>query len=170
MVKVTISTEDQLRGALISKLIISIGCIQVPKLNIRITPRQISGSYLLRAFNYTLKYKEYSIGLLTKYSECRRSPWRYGFNAEHQEEIKLLLKINGCCFVCFINGNDGVTCVNAYRLMELFGTSHENIKSVHISRKEGHAYRLSRKNGRIKQAVRKNSFPNIILDSLKENL
>ena len=163
------SLEDKLRGVSITELLTSISSLN-SDIYVKIFERDARGSYSITVMRKGLISKIISIGLFVKSSNKRRSPWQYSFHREHQEEIEQLKKAHDKIFVLFLNGDDGVACINNDQLKEILDDDFEDFKGVRVSRKLREAYRVSGRDGKLSSPLPKNSFPNSIIEWIKTQL
>ena len=68
---------------------------------------------------------EFSAGLFIKTSAKRKSPWRYNFKKEHQDEVRELFNSHGEVFNIFVNEMSGIACLNFEQLKEILEDNHE---------------------------------------------
>ena len=104
-----------------------------------------------------------SAGIFVKVSNKRASPWRYAFLQQHQDEIKALKDEYGEVFVAFVNGQDGVACVDYSVLKLVLDEHHQDQEWVAITRKLHQNYRISGKDGDGERLLPKNNFPQAIV-------
>lgn len=107
---------------------------------------------------------EFSAGLFMKTSNKRVSPWTYNFQADHQDEILQMKQRLGEVFLVFVNGDDGIACVEFERFKQILDHHHEEQEWVRVSRKLRETYRISGNDGELERPLPKNSFPKIISD------
>lgn len=143
--------------------------IELPEVNFSLFPGRSLTSYRLDSIQpATLgKGKKVSAGLFIKISTARRSPWRYTFAREHQEEILELYKKHGQVFVCFVAGLDGIACVDYPLLKQILDEVFEDQEGISIYRKPRQNYRVSGNDGRLESPLPKNVFPASIVDFFK---
>ena len=105
---------------------------------------------------------EFSAGLFVKTSMKRASPWGYNFLKEHQDEILDLKRSCGQVFLVFVNGDDGIACVDFDRFKQVLNEKHEEQEWVRVSRKPRENYRISGNDGGLDNPLPRNSYPKVI--------
>jgi hypothetical protein len=116
--------------------------------------------------SYILSSNHKTLGLFIKYSTKRRSPWRYSFHKEHQEEINMLSIDYKNTFVIFVNGDDGILSLSYSELKNILDENYEDQEWVAISRKPRELYRISGKDGKIDRPISSSKFPDGIVEYL----
>lgn len=166
-----INDQTQMHGAAVLVLFEALGK-NIPNISFSLKTGESNNCYLVEAIKPSVlgKGKRLSCGLYIKTASMRRSPWRYNYLRQHQDEIRELKLHHGEVFNVFVNGNDGFACVNYETLKTLLDEKHEEQEWIAISRKPREAYRISGNDGREEQVLRKNNFPNAIIDYFKDNL
>lgn len=166
-----INVETKMHGAAIITLFEELGK-KLPEINFALKTGQSRNSYLIEAIRPTFvgKGKKIAAGLYIKRSQKRRSPWTYNYHEQHQNEIAQLKEMYGEVFSVYVNGNDGIACVNFSDLKQLLDEEHEDQEWVRISRRTKEAYRISGNDGRSETKLRMNNFPGSIVDYFRENL
>lgn len=161
-----LTLEDQLRGASTLELINAISSIN-QDLYVNISERQARGSYVVKLHKKGLFSRSSSFGLFLKSSNKRRSPWQYSFTRDHQVEIEELRNTHKQTFVLFLNGEDGVACIDYTQLKEILDDDFEDVEGVRVSRKIRESYRLSGRDGKLSRTLPRNSFPDSIIEWIK---
>lgn len=113
---------------------------------------------------------EFSTGLFIKFSTKRASPWSYNFIREHQDEVQALYDEHGQVFLIFVNGDDGIACVNYEQLKDVLDDHYEEQEWVRVSRKPKENYRISGNDGKLEKPLPRNSFPKVITEFFEELL
>jgi hypothetical protein len=168
-----IGLEEKLHGVAVLRLFQELS-EEFPEARFSLTTGESRSSYvlkgrLLREKRHLLlgskqKVTEFSTGLFLKTSMKRVSPWSYNFTSEHQDEIKSLKDKYGQVFLIFVNGDDGIACIDFIKTKQLLDEHHEKQEWVRISRKPRQAYRLSGNDGDMQGALPRNSFPKVITE------
>ena len=109
-------------------------------------------------------------GLFIKYSRKVLTPWRYSFRLEHQDEIQELKNKYGQVFVAFVNGDDGIACVDFENLKIILDDHHEEQEWVSVSRKPRQNYRIAGNDGAHEKPLPMNSYPQVIVEYFREQL
>ena len=166
-----INLQTKMHGAAILVLFEALGKA-LPEINFSLKTGDSNNSYLIEAIRPAMlgKGKRLACGLYLKTASMRRSPWRYNYLRQHQDEIAILKEQHGEVFNIYVNGEDGFACVNFDELKELLDEVHEEQEWVAISRKPRQAYRISGNDGVREQALRKNNFPNAIVEYFSDNI
>ncbi len=120
-------------------------------------------AYLITGFNPS-NNQTVQTGLFIKFSKSRRSPWRYSFQKDHQDELKVFKENCGEAFTVFVNGDDGFSIVDFSDMKILLDETHEEQEWVAISREPRQGYRASGNDGKLQKPIPKNNFPTIIVD------
>jgi hypothetical protein len=175
----TIGQEEKLHGVAILRLFEEVSQ-SFPAARFSLLNGESRSSYVLKG--RLLKEKrhlllgskqtvtEFSAGLFVKTSMKRASPWGYNFTLEHQDEIKKLKEKHGEVFLIFVNGDDGIACLDYMRSKQLLDEHHEEQEWVRVSRKPRQAYRLSGNDGDMDSTLPANSFPKLITNFFDELL
>ena len=116
------------------------------------------GSYILN-FKDSSNNKALSVGLFIKTSNKRLSPWNFTFKKIHQEEILDLINQCDQVFVILVAGNDGFALLSYEKLKKLLDDTFEETEWVSVSRKHRQNYRVSGKDGKLKNTLPLNAFP-----------
>jgi len=111
-----------------------------------------------------------SIGLFIKTSNRRHSPWKYSFHKQHQEEIHDLERICDHIYVVFVNGRDGIICLDRDMLRSILDTNFEEVENVSISRKLNQYYRVKGRDGKLEKPIPRNTFPDLIIEFIKNRI
>ncbi len=161
---VSIKTEDQIHGAAILTLFEALGQA-LPSIKFSLQTGHSRNCYIVEGIQPSVlgKGKTVASGLYVKMSNKRRSPWRYTFLREHQDEIRELHQKYGETFTVFANGLDGFACLSFSELKEILDDVHEEQEWVAVSRKPRQAYRVSGNDGRRETALTQNAFPKSIV-------
>ena len=167
----SINLQTKMHGAAILVLFEALGKA-LPEINFSLKTGDSNNSYLIEAIRPAMlgKGKRLACGLYIKTASMRRSPWRYNYLRQHQDEIAFLKEQHGEVFNIYVNGEDGFACVSFGELKELLDEVHEEQEWVAVSRKPRQAYRISGNDGVREQALRKNNFPNAIVEYFSDNL
>lgn len=167
----SINLQTKMHGAAILVLFEALGKA-LPEINFSLKTGDSNNSYLIEAIRPAMlgKGKRLACGLYIKTASMRRSPWRYNYLKQHQDEIAILKEQHGEVFNVYVNGEDGFACVSFEQLKVLLDEVHEEQEWVAISRKPRQAYRISGNDGVREQALRKNNFPNAIVEYFSEKL
>lgn len=164
-----LSLEDKLRGASILELVTGISSIN-SDIYVNIVERDARGSYSLNVRKKSILSKSASFGLFLKSSNKRRSPWQYSFTKDHQMEIEHLRRSFDETFILFLNGEDGVACINYAQLKQVLDDNFEEVEGVRVSRKIRESYRINGRDGNLSRTLPRNSFPESIIDWIKTSL
>ena len=113
---------------------------------------------------------EFSTGLFIKTSTKRASPWSYNFVREHQDEIQQLYERHGQVFLVFVNGDDGIACLNFQQFKKVLDEHHDEQEWVRVSRKPKQNYRITGNDGQLGNPLPRNSFPKVITEFFNELL
>ena len=169
----SIKQEEKLHGVAILRLLEEIS-IKFPEARFSLGHGKSRSSYvikgrLLREQRHLLVSSkkvpvEFSAGLFVKTSNKRVSPWSYNFHVDHQDEIREMKNCYGEVFLVFVNGDDGIACIEFDRLKQILDHHHEEQEWVRVSRKLRETYRISGNDGKLDKPLPKNSFPKIISD------
>ena len=108
--------------------------------------------------------------MFIKTSAKRKSPWRYNFKKEHQDEVRELFNSHGEVFNIFVNEMSGIACLNFEQLKEILDDNHEEQEWVAISQKLNESYRVSGNDGKLERPLAANSFPQVIVDHFESLL
>ncbi len=162
----TLTLEEKLRGAAILELIKAISSVN-SNLFVNVSEREARGSYTVRLHKRGLFSKQATFGLFLKSSNKRRSPWQYSFTREHQIEVEDLKREMNQTFVLFLNGEDGVACIDYEQLKEILDDNFEDVEGVRVSRKIRESYRINGRDGSLSRTLPRNSFPDSILNWIK---
>jgi len=168
---VPINVQTQMHGAAILVLFEELGK-NIPEINFSLKTGDSNSCYIIEAIRPSVlgKGKRLSCGLYIKTASARRSPCRYNYLKQHQDEIAHLKELHGEVFNVYVNGEDGFACVDFDFLKTLLDEVHEEQEWVAISRKPRQAYRISGNDGRDESLLQKNNFPNLIVEYFKRNL
>lgn len=160
-----IRQEEKLHGVAMIRLLERIS-VEFPKARFALYPGLSRSSYSLkgRLVDDGGNVTEFAIGLFIKISNKRVSPWRYSFQKIHQDELLQLKRTHGEAFVVFVNGDDGIACLDFSQFKELLDDDHEEQEWVAVSRKPKQAYRMSGNDGVLGRSLPRNSFPSLISD------
>jgi hypothetical protein len=166
-----INIETQLHGAAILVLFENLGD-ELPDISFTLKTGTHRNSYIVEALRPSVlgKGKRLSCGLYLKTSQKRRSPWRYSYLMQHQDEISEMRQKFGEVFNVYVNGNDGFSCIDFSDLKQLLDEHHEEQEWVAVTRKPREGYRISGTDGVRETPLRKNNFPSAITDYFKKHL
>ena len=153
-----IINEEKIHGVVFLKIL-----KEIDKRNLDIKVSLFKG---VSSSSYILSSNHKTLGLFIKYSTKRRSPWRYSFHKEHQEEINMLNIDYKNTFVIFVNGDDGILSLSYSELKNILDENYEDQEWVAISRKPRELYRISGKDGKINRPISSSKFPDGILEYL----
>lgn len=167
-----ITQEERFHGAAILRVTESI-TKNFPKIFYSLSPGITKSAYTLK-LNYPSKTifnssKKINIGIYIKVAHARRSPWRYTFKKNHQEEIEMLSAECNEVYIVFAAGEDGFTCLNFGGLKEILDDKYDESEWVSISRKLRESYRVSGKDGKLNRTLKRN-FPDQIIDYIRKNI
>lgn len=176
-----IGQEEKLHGVAILRLLEEISEV-FPEARFALETGHGRSSYVLKGrllrekrhllVSKTAKAIEFSTGLFVKTSTKRMSPWRYNFTRDQQDEIAELEKNHKQIFVVFVNGDDGIACLNFEKFRQILDARHEDQEWVSISRKPRETYRIKGNDGVLATPLPSNSFPKVIseyFDTLMSN-
>lgn len=161
-----LTLEDKLRGAAVLELLVSIGS----EYRFNLEEEDARGSFRLHIETRGLLSKKRTFGLFMKSSNKRRSPWAYSFHLDHQQEVLRLKQNYDQVFVLFLNGDDGVACLDYESLKEVLDENFEEQENVTISRKPRESYRVSGRDGKLGRPLARNSFPGVINEWLSKQI
>jgi hypothetical protein len=167
----SISNTEKYYGVVILRLVESLG-ESVPDTNFSLKTGQSRSSFIVNGISpKTLgKGVKSSVGLFIKISNSRRSPWRYSFYKEHQDEIEQLKAEHGQVFIAFVAGDDGIACISYEQLKAILDENHEELEWVSVSRKIRENYRIKGNDGTLERPLPRNSYPVNIVDHFKKTL
>ncbi|MDG1097137.1 MAG: hypothetical protein P8N23_05925 [Methylophilaceae bacterium] len=157
-----INSTEKAHGAAVLRLMTALAT-KLPELFFSLETGKSNSAYLISGFDPQSSLK-IQAGIFIKISNNRRSPWRYSFYTSHQDEILLFKNNCGEAFTVFVNGDDGIACLNFTSLKTILDHYHDVIEWVSVSRKPRSAYRISGNDGKLEDAVPMNSFPGAIID------
>ena len=165
----SINTEEKLHGAAMLRLFEALGK-DVRDLSFSLKRGDSRNAYTIEAIKPSLlgKGQLISCGIYLKSSGKRLSPWRYNFLRQHQEEIQSMKEKFGEVFAIFVNGTDGIACLNYSELKEVLDQHHEEQEWVSVSRKPKQAYRVSGNDGDFSRALNMNNYPAVICDYFRK--
>ena len=175
----SIGLEEKLHGVAVLRLLEELS-IEFPEARFSLRTGISRSSYVLRG--RLLKEKrhlllgakqtviEFSTGLFIKHSTKRASPWSYNFIREHQDEVQALHTEHGQVFLIFVNGDDGIACVNYEQLKDVLDENYEEQEWVRVFRKPKQNYRISGNDGKLEKPLPRNSFPKVITEFFEELL
>ena len=164
----SISHEDQLHGAVISRLITSISSYS-ESISVNLEIGKSSSMYTLNIFENQTR-KNLKIGVHVKISKKRLSPWRYTFDQNNQEDIMDLALSTDELFIIFVAGLDGFAALSYNELKKILDDNFDDSEWVSVSRKIRQSYRVDGKDSSKKIVLPKNVFPAKVLDYLKKSL
>jgi len=136
-------------------------------ISLRVKHGITKNAYLLSTGDISSIQKK--VGIYVKYTEKKRSPWRYSIREDEQEEIDLLSKECSETFFLLVNGLiDGIACISYTNLKEILDENFESVEWVSVKRRLNKEYTIKGKDGKLSKKVPRNSFPKIIADKLIE--
>ena len=155
-----IRQEEKLHGVVIIRLLEEISAL-FPHARFALYPGLSRSSYSLkgRLLMDCGNLTEFAIGLFIKTSNKRASPWKYSFQKNHQDELLQLKQTHGEAFVVFVNGDDGIACLDFEQFKQLLDHEHEEQEWVSVARKPKQNYRLKGNDGVLERPLPRNSFP-----------
>ena len=159
----TISEERKMHGFIIGELVKH--CTTINNVSLSVQENTSRSAYICHCFREAALVSEF--GVFVKLSNKRRSPWRYNFFREHQNEIDEL-KIN-CneVFIILVNGDDGVACFNYETLKVLLDDFHEDQEWISVKRGLREQYAIAGKDGQLPFKLASSSFPSVITDFIQ---
>ena len=173
----TIGQEEKLHGVAILRLLEEIS-VSFPDARFSLSTGESRSSYVLKGRLLREKRHlflgskqtvvEFSAGLFLKTSMKRASPWTYNFTLEHQDEVRALKNKYHQVFLIFVNGDDGIACLDFDRFKQLLDDHHEEQEWVRVSRKPRQAYRLTGNDGELDSTLPSNSFPKVVTNFFEE--
>lgn len=139
---------------------------KLPNANFNLSTGSSRSAYVIRGNipSFVGRGKHASVGIYVKVSNKRASPWRYAFQKNHQDEIQAFKNLHGEVFVTFVNGQDGVACLDFAALKLILDDDHQEQEWVAVTRKLHQNYRVSGNDGEHERPLPKNNFPQAILD------
>jgi len=158
----TISAEEKHHGAALGRLLVTLND-ELPGVFVRLRKGRDRSSYFLDC-SVEDKLSRSTIGLYLKHSSARRTPWRYTFLRDHQEEIGDLAQSCYDVFLILINGNDGVACMDHKQLKQLLDDVYEDAEWITVSRNLRQPYHVSGRDGKLKKTLPRNSFPKAVVE------
>jgi hypothetical protein len=161
-----ISIENRQHGVVVGQLMTRMA-EELPEVFVRLRKGNDRSSYVLDLQLENAK-EICRFGLYLKHSSARRSPWRYTFLKDHQEEIRSLVKASAAVFVIFVNGDDGIACVRYDQFKKLLDEIFEQAEWVSVSRKLHQPYHIVGKDGRLDRTLPRKSFPGSIIEAVFE--
>lgn len=167
----TINNEEQFHGAAFLRLLESLS-ERAPEIRISVENLHSRNLYKVIAEKPKLlgKSKYVMFGVVIKLSTKRRSPWRYSYTQQNQDDLKNLYDEFGETFSVFANGEDGFACLTFSELKEVLDEIHEESEWVSVARKLRHEYRIAGNDGRRERTLPRNSFPKTIVDFILSRL
>jgi hypothetical protein len=164
----TITQEERHHGVVILRLMEEISD-EMPSARFSVRTGKSRSSYSIkgRVLDVEGVPLEFAIGLFIKSSNKRLSPWRYSFNKSHQDELLELKMTHGEAFVVFVNGDDGIACVDFDTFKQVLDEKHEEQEWVRVSRKPRQTYRVAGNDGKLDRPLPRNSFPFVISEYFK---
>tara|TARA_B110000503_G_scaffold127549_1_gene197429 strand:+ start:420 stop:935 length:516 start_codon:yes stop_codon:yes gene_type:complete len=164
----TIRQEERHHGVVILRLMREISN-EMPSARFAVNTGRGRSSYSIkgRVLDTEGVPLEFAIGLFIKSSNKRLSPWSYSFHKSHQDELLELKRRHGEAFIVFVNGDDGIACVDFDVFKKILDETHEEQEWVRISRKPKQNYRVAGNDGRLDKPLPRNSFPVVISEYFK---
>ena len=102
-----INNEEQLHGAAFLRLLEAMS-VQAPEIKLSVSNLLGRNFYLVTAAKPDLgEMEKCRFGIVIKISNKRRSPWRYTYTKENQDELAAIFKENGEVFSIYVAGEDG---------------------------------------------------------------
>jgi len=162
-----INNEEQLHGAAFLRLFEEMS-VQAPEIKLSVSNLLGRNFYLVTAAKpgFLGKWKSTSFGIVIKISNKRRSPWRYTYTKDNQDELAAIFRENGEVFSIYVAGEDGFACLSHKQLKEVLDENHEEVEWVSISRRLRENYRVAGTDGRREQTLAGNSFPQKIIEHI----
>ena len=166
-----INEETRMHGSAVLILFEALGK-EIPEINFTLRTGESRNSYVIEAIRPSIigKGTRLAAGLYIKSSQKRRSPWRYNYIEQHQNEIAALKNKYGEVFNVYVNSADGFACLNFSELKRFLDEVHEEQEWIRISRRPKEAYRVTGNDGRDEMALHMNNFPIAIVDYFRDNL
>lgn len=161
----TIPYDDLAHGAVL-RGIIKILNKKYPKLNYKFEFGKSTSAYILNIYSGGIFKKKIAIALYMKFSRKRLSPWRFTFIKEHQEEIELMHKQCNETIICLVNGEDGIAMIKFELLKKVLDDNFEEAEQISVSRKLKEYYRINGTDSKKKIPLAKNTFPNLIVETI----
>ncbi len=106
------------------------------------------------------------IGLYIKYSKKLVSPWRFGFQREHQDEFKIMSDLCKMSFLILVCNKDGIVCINNKTLKTILDDKYEDVEWISASRLKRESYAIKGSDGKLKFKINLNDFPKHIIREL----
>ena len=161
----SITVKEQLHGLVIRSLWIELSK-QLPNTHFHLDTGISQSSYTVNAIVPSIlgRGKKLHAGLYIKHSTKRVTPWDFTFRLSDQDEIQSLRENCGEVFVIFVNGLDGVACLNYEQLKLVLDEHHEAQEWVSFSRKRNQSYRYKGHDANEEHVLARNSFPQSIVD------
>jgi len=136
-------------------------------LSLRIKHGITKNAYLLTSNDITDVSQK--IGIYIKYTEKKRSPWRYSIREDEQLEIDILSKECNETFILLINGlKDGIACMPYQNLKEILDDNFELVEWISVKRRLNKEYTIKGKDGKLSRKIPRSLFPKIIIDKILE--
>ena len=111
---------------------------------------------------------KFKIGIYIKFSNSRRSPWRYTFKRQHQEEINKMYHECKKIYVLLIAGNDGVVLLTYENLKKLLDENFLETEWLSVNRKYKQYFRVDGQDSKSKIRIPKSDFPQLIVDQINK--
>lgn len=161
----SITVKEQLHGLVIRRLWMELSN-QLPKAHFHLDTGTSQSSYTVKAIVPSIfgRGKQLQAGLFIKHSTKRVTPWDYTFRRSDQEEMQSLQETCGEVFVVFVNGLDGVACLDYGQLKLVLDEHYEEQEWVTFSRKRNQSYRYKGNDGSEDKVLARNSFPQTTVD------
>ena len=94
------------------------------------------------------------IGLYIKYSKKLVSPWRFGFQREHQDEFKIMSDLCKMSFLILVCNKDGIVCINNKTLKTILDDKYEDREIIVFCKKNSqNLLRLIKRTDHIKNKI-----------------
>jgi len=125
-------------------------------------------NFLFSFFNLG-KINRKKIGVFIKVSSSRRSPWRYTFSRENQEEIERMKSSCDITYILLRAEDEGVAALSYDQLKKLLDDQFDDTEWVSVEKNYNQYFRIGGKNAKLKEKIRipQNSFPKNIIDDFK---
>lgn len=117
--------------------------------SIKLYPSKSNASYVIND----------RIGIFTKYSSKRLTPWRFSFLKEHQDEIKKMKSELDLVFILLVCNRDGVVCLDYKEFKQILDEEHEEIEWVSATRKKREHYIVNGSDGKLDFRIGPGDFP-----------
>ena len=166
-----INNEEKLHGAAVLRLVEQLSEFN-DEVSLSVKNLESRNFYLLTAerSRFIGRSQTITFGLVIKTSNKRRSPWRYTYTKQNQDELKKIKTKFGEVFSVYAAGEDGFACLNFSDLKEILDEKHEEKEWVSVSRRLRQEYRVSGNDGKREKTLAQNNYPKIIIDYIAKKL